>query len=94
MKKVVKKKAVKKVVEKKVEKEKTLEELEREIKYIRTEWRRDYSSARTCVKKDRMQIKGRLYKILKIPDRGFAILIYGRDKKDYENISMGKEWNV
>lgn len=72
----------------------TLEELEREIKWIRTEWRQDYSSARACVKRDKVQVQGRIYKILKIPNRGFAILIYGREKQDYENISQGREWAI
>ncbi len=90
MKKVIKKKVVKKVVEK----EKTLEELDREIKYIRTEWRSDYSSCRTLVRRGRRDNPGRLYKCLKIPDKGFAVLIYEREKKIYENATMGKEWRI
>ncbi|MDP2363605.1 MAG: hypothetical protein Q8M94_07535 [Ignavibacteria bacterium] len=86
---VVKKKAVEEV-----EKEKTLEELDQEIKWIRTEWRNDYSSCRSFIRKDRRENPGRIYKILKVPDRGFGILIYGREKKDYENTTLGKEWNV
>ncbi|KKN73609.1 hypothetical protein LCGC14_0399250 [marine sediment metagenome] len=88
------KKATKKVVKKVIEKEKTLEELNREIKWLRTEWRNDYSSCRTLVRRDRRNTPGRLYKVLKISDKGFCILIYGREKKDYENISLGKEWAI
>ena len=91
----MKKKVTKKVVEKEpVEKvkEKTLEELEREIKWIRTEWRNDYSSARSFIRRDERENPGRLYKILKIPDKGFCVLLYGREKKGYEDIVTGKNW--
>ena len=91
----MKTKAKNKVVKKGVViKKKTLEELDRQIKWLRTEWRNDYSSARTCVKKDRKQNKGRIYKVNKIPDSGFAVLIYGRKKEDYENLSRGREWSI
>lgn len=90
----VKKKTIKKVikeVEKKVEKKKTLEELDREIKWIKTEWRSDYGSARSYIRRNLRENPGTIHKILKIPEKGFCILVYGRKTKDYENPIMGKE---
>ena len=75
-------------------KKKTLEELDRNIKWIRTEIRPDAGSARACVRRDRKLKLGHIYKCIKVPDVGYCILIYGRKKEDYENISMGIEWMV